>query len=96
MKKPQWIDATSYSRNETSKNTVPRSWALGVGHLSRIRVHRHRDDPSAWFLTCYALSIEQACLKAKELEDAKVEALAIVAKKIKDILGYYKKLGIEV
>jgi len=30
------------------------------------------------------------------LEDAKVEALAIVAKKIKDILGYYKKLGIEV
>lgn len=96
MKKQMWVDTTSHFRGETSKNTTPRSWALGTGHLSRIVVHRHMSDKEAWFLSCYALKIEQHQLRAVELEAAKAEALVFVAKQLKDTVAYYKKLGIEI
>lgn len=96
MKKQTWTDTTSYSHREATKKTAPRSWSLGEGHLSQIKVHRHMGEPDRWFLTCYALKLEQHRLLANELEDAKVEALRFVSKQVKDIINYYKKLGVEV
>jgi hypothetical protein len=96
VKTQVWVDATSYARGEAAKKTTPRAWSLGVGHLSQFKLHRHVSEPGRWFLTCYTLKLERHLLRALELEEAKTEALLIVAKQVKDIVNYYKELGVEV
>lgn len=93
MKKPQWVDTSSRSRGQVDR--TPTSWELGVGHLSAIRVHRHVSQPLSWFVTCYALRLEQFELKSTDVEEAKKEALLKVGDYLKDYVNYYKKLGIE-
>jgi hypothetical protein len=95
MKKQKWIDATSYRQGERVGQVTPRAWTLGVGHLSQLRVHQHIGDPGAWFLTCIALSIEQRPLLSKDVEGAQSEALVYVAARVKDVVEYYKKLGVQ-
>lgn len=93
MKKPAWEDATSYSQREPFPK-VPRMWALGSDNQNRVLLHRHISNHQAWFVSCYALGIEQQQLKAVELENVKLEAIAVVAAKFKALGAMYKKLGV--
>lgn len=94
--KDKWKDATSYSRSEgDAAKRTPRSWALGEEHRERVLLHRHVHDPGGWFVTCYALDIEQHRLVASELPDAKIEALEFVSTKLRHKIKYYERLGVK-
>jgi hypothetical protein len=97
MAKVKWEDDTSYTQGESrsgSNKPEPRQWRLGKEHRAGLLLHRHRDMPGTWFLTCYDLGIEQHDLSNTDLEKAKVEALAYVQKRVKSMVEYYKRLGI--
>jgi hypothetical protein len=70
-----WKDATGYGRDDRER--TPRTWELAVGR-SRLVVTRHRDyGPDVWLMRCDGgLFIGCRELKAKDVADAKVEALA--------------------
>jgi len=95
MKKQEWVDTTSYRQGERVGQVEPRSWSLGTGNLSQLRVHQHIGEPGTWFLTCFALGIEQRPLLSKDIKDAQAEALVYVAARVKDAVEYYKKLGVQ-
>jgi len=84
-----WKDATSYSRAD--KERTPRVWELQDGRL-RILLHRIHDIPDAWFVSCYLLQISDKALKAKDIEGAKKEAIAIVKKAFNELADSFKRL----
>lgn len=73
-----WEDATSYSRGD--KERIPSIWHLKVGCL-RIAIHR-LIRMEGWFVTCYALDIENNPLCSEDINKAKIEGLQLVIKKI--------------
>lgn len=69
-----WIDETSRSQN--LKPEEARIWAFYAG-LTRIVVHRHFDfPPDTWLLS--GAGFDRRKLQAKDILDAKAEALRLV------------------
>lgn len=90
----KWIDTTSYSKGEKKGVAAVRTWSLGEDHTSAVLVHRIHGVTGSWFLTCYDLGIKQ-CELSNDLVTAKIEALGHVCTKLKSLVAYYKKLGVE-
>lgn len=73
MKKTSWVDATSYSY--TNKERIPKTWKL-VLQTFEIIVTRHLSvAPDQWVMHCREFGVATQPLQAKELEDAKREAV---------------------
>jgi hypothetical protein len=87
MAKPKlvWRDVSSYSRDEAR---VPKSVEFATKDL-RVCVTRHRDyGPDVWCLVCHDVFMSYPLvLKAKQLEDAKAEALVVVRGRLERMLG---------
>lgn len=77
-----WKDVTTYSRDD--KDRLPRVWHLDCGDM-RVAVHKHiHYAPDAWLLTCSPF-FDKRELCAKDADDAKAEALALVREKVKTL-----------
>lgn len=79
-----WTDTTSYARDERGK--VPaRTWATREvkGIRRPIVVTRKHGYVDAWFAICQGLEIDTIELKSKDIEDAKLEAVRLVQKRLR-------------
>ncbi len=74
-----WNDISSYSRGQ--KDRTVESVETNAGWL-RICVTRHINYPGSWCLRCAAVQRDLVPLNAKDLEDAKAEALEIVRRQL--------------
>lgn len=68
------------SRGERGK-VEPRLWVV-EGARVRISVHRMHGLPDLWFVSCVALGVDRVALVSRDLEGAKVEAIAWVKAEI--------------
>lgn len=68
----KWKDVTSFGRSDTDR--TPRIWELTNNEI-RILLHRHRDYPGDWRMSCYDLGMENYGLHAEDLGAAKKEAV---------------------
>jgi len=84
MNNSEWLDETSYSRGQRGK-IDPQTWTLRFCGI-RLHVTRriHCDGP--WFACCHDLSIDQM-LRARELEEAKQEAVGLVRSFLENTLS---------
>jgi hypothetical protein len=73
----RWKDATTYSQGARGV-AEPRVWALDIGDGIRVVVHRRHGLPG-WFVTCYALQINNHALTGDmDAEIAQSEGLDFV------------------
>ena len=79
-----WKDTTSYQKGEARD---PRRWDLKTASELVIRVHRHRDYPGAWLLSCYNLGVERVVLDGASVDECRRNAIGIVKNMLKAHLG---------
>lgn len=79
-----WKDVSSYSQNDKIRATNAVQAALGP---VRLGAHRHIHHPGKWVMSLYGGWIECRGLKAEGLEDAKAEAVEILASEMRGILA---------
>lgn len=65
-----WIDATSYSQNNTDR--TPRTWEIRLGGL-QLTVTRHIHYPGSWIMKC------EPFFSSKDLENIDVETAKTTA-----------------
>ena len=79
-----WEDETSYSRGD--KERVPRTWTCRLGGHLRVTVTRHiHYPPDDWLLFCLPF-FDGRVLKAKDIKQAKCEALLLVKEKLREAM----------
>lgn len=87
MKKPIWKDNTSYSRGEDYSTRVPRSWVIESGNLS-LTIHRHiHYSQDVWLASCYEVGVRGHQLRAKEIGEAREEAVHNVMERAQALLA---------
>lgn len=81
-----WKDATSYSQGG---DRIPRWWKTGTAELQVLigDWHVNYPDGGVWLMHCYPW-FDTFKLKATNLEDAKVEAVALVEEKLLKALRF--------
>lgn len=85
MKTVIWDDKTSFSKGENDR--TPRVWECRAG-LICIRVHRHRDYPGKWCISCFGIfGMEGNILAANNIEEAKKEAINLVIHRLRESLS---------
>jgi len=77
-----WTDITSYSRGERKE---PRTWELQLPWIIII-VTRHKDYPGKWLMNCRQLCLDMHELTAKEIGDAREEAVKMCVDRCKEYL----------
>lgn len=83
MSKAEWKDISSYSRYD--KDRTPHTWELRIGTV-KLCVTRHVDcNPDEWMVQCSQTTFNMRVLKAKDTEDAKTEALALLHREIREV-----------
>lgn len=87
---PEWVDTTSYSRNER-ENAPPRAWTLQLPNI-KILVHKFMGSGDEWFYSCYDLNVEKISLGTKEPKIAQKLALQLaqhhVAKMLDELTNF--------
>lgn len=80
-----WEDATTYSRGDEDR--IPHWWRAKIDHFHLSVGDRHTYYPKGdiWLLNCSPWYNAHP-LNAKNLEDAKAEAISLVKERIKKIL----------
>jgi hypothetical protein len=77
--KPEWKDATSYSRGED--HSKPRSWSIDIGPLRLVVVSEHIYHPGEWVMH-FAPFYNEHELHVKTIREAQKEALSLAYLKI--------------
>lgn len=89
-----WKDVTSWSKDDTAEDRkTPKTWAIESDGL-RVVVTRHRDyDASTWVLCCHQFrQLDERPLNAKDVNQAKWEALVAVRAAVEKMLATVKKM----
>lgn len=79
MSEINWVDVTSYRRDEDRSS---KSWELRCEHL-RVVVTRHIHFPGKWILNCRPW-FDLHELSSLDVEDAKTESLFLVTNILRD------------
>ena len=94
MPTPTWRDTTIYFQSDTGQRE-PETWEISEPPLT-LTVTRHNDyGPRAWLLICPAADLNLHRLRAREIEAAKKEALAVVSARLQALLDAVNKLRAE-
>lgn len=90
MTKPEWTDATSYSRDDTDRK--PTCHRITVGDLRISVTCGHIYHSPNWVMHCGALAIDTKRLQAKTLEEAQAEAIAVVKTTLAKLTAAYYQI----
>jgi hypothetical protein len=93
--KRPWIDTTSYSRGESREGVEPQKWTLAVGDSMEtfiIVVHHYLGCGDQWFASCHAVNLSQHVLSSRGVEDAKIEAVSLVYRRLLRWLSLVEKV----
>lgn len=89
-----WKDATSWSKRDTAEDRKhPKTWAIESNGL-RVAVTRHRDyGDDTWVLRCHQFRhLDEQPLNAKDVNQAKWEALVTVRAAVEKMLATVKEM----
>lgn len=72
--RPHWKDISSWSKGD--KDRTPKAWEVRIGDHFRLCVHRHMAfPPDVWCMTLTPVDSNPKELAAREISQAKIEAL---------------------
>jgi hypothetical protein len=86
----EWKDTTSYSRDD--KERIPRTWKLEKEYYKLSICVTRIVHYEGWYMNCYNLGMIEVSLKTGNLEEAKKEALRLVADRIDELSKQYREL----
>jgi len=84
----EWVDTTSYSRND--KDRKPSCWTYDTGKLQISVLTGHRAVPDRWVMHCFNLGMDTVVLKAPietPVADVQAAAIRVVRRRLTEMLN---------
>ena len=94
MSKIEWKDVTTWSRSDIDRS-IPKTWELRFGCF-RLSVSRHiHYPPTSWVASCQGM-FQDIEMGAKDINEAKYEALRLVAIKLRGAVEDLRQVGVTI
>ena len=82
--KDVWVDATRYTQSKPRGSRKPTAFKIHGDEIG-IWVGRHIHAPDSWTMHCDEVGISSRQLESVDIEDAKIEAVELVARRLQQL-----------